>query len=196
MTSVSCLAMFSVDNKHKRRFSHDKLHTIVANTQTVTVLRSAEFDNVSMLQRVRTLTQNDNLVLDSNPRLLGEAQKRLLSPWMLQNDEHENYYAFFARLLIPSNGIHELSLSASLIRRFSFATSSGVESSKKSMKSSNIFLEIAEDGATMPRIFSSLMMVMDGLFMTGSVTPTKRKINGNAKPPIGMGGGDTTTSLI
>lgn len=167
--SVSSLPVFDFGDENTLPVSKSHLNPVVADAHSVTILCPAEFDNVSMLQRVGTLTQNDKLPPNGDICLLREAQERLLSPRMLQDDEHKNYYTFLTRRLAPAKGIHELTLSASSMSRSSFVTSSGVESSKKSIKSSNIFLDMTEDGATMPRIFSSLMMVMDDLFMNDSV---------------------------
>ena len=158
--------MFNLHDNNDVFVAKPHLDPIVPDTHSVSVLCSSEFDNVSMLQGVETLAQNGELALYSESGLLGEVYKRLVGIRVLQDDEHGDYYERFAdRFFVAPNGIHELFLSASLMRRSSFTTSSGVESSKKSTKSSNILLEIAEDGAMIPRIFSSLIIVIEDLFI-------------------------------
>jgi len=176
---ISRLAMFSFSNIDKRRFSHHKLHTVIADTQSIHRLFVAlKFFDLRETKRVGSLAHLLDAFNDSLLFLKREARKLFLGGSMKEVIKHAgNYLRVFSlalsRFSISPDGIHEFFLSASRILRSVCRISSDVEISvisTISIKSLSISLETKDEGATKPRKFLSSMIVMGDLFMDAIVS--------------------------
>lgn len=168
--SIANLPVLNMGNPNNfGLFLKGKFNSIIARPQTVIFsFGSFKLNYFEMFQWMIQPSQFRQRAKNTKTRNLGYAESIFKNLGMDIYRQHieMNYGAFLANARAFSRGIHNFSWLASLMRQAVSLIILGLESSIRSIISSNNFREIVLAGAITPRTFlSSIMVNGDSLFI-------------------------------